>query len=598
MLNPMPPENRLDVPGPTDVTQSRPQGRSRPIEALRLLPNSACRVILGRGVAWLPHIPRLGLRRREALSSALQDEIGTPGYRLRNRRELVALIAVALAFVAYSLVTIARTTFVYEGTRYFTLFDDEMIGMRYARNLVRGDGLVFNPREKVEGITNPLWVGLMALLHLLPISEALISLPVQLMGMLLLGLTGFFTYRIAREVSGDDFAVGLASAVFTLFHYPLLNWSLQGLEVSLIAFLAVWSVWSVLRMEGSGRFSSLPYVLLSVGMLARMDVAVIYAALLAYCVVTDRVNRKRHLTIGVSLLLLSLAAQTVARYLYYGDLLPNTYYLKVGGVPIFVRIARGARVLLASFISLNVAALFVVATICVSRKRKLVFLLIPLLAQAAYSVWVGGDAWEWWGHSGGANRYLSVAMPMFFIVLGYAAKELMSPVFRWSRLKKAAWFGSVAYGVLCLGLLLLTNLSLLEFWVLSRPVPDTEELKWHAKLGLTLKKHTTPSARVAVVWAGALPYFSDRYCVDMLGKCERRIAQLPPRLDMPWGFWPGHAKWDYAGTLNFYKPDLVVELWAKPEEAKQVLEADYHRVEWDGLSVFVRNGTRNVRQLP
>ena len=33
-------------------------------------------------------------------------------------------------------------------------------------------------------------------------------------------------------------------------------------------------------------------------------------------------------------------------------------------------------------------------------------------AQLAYSVWVGGDAWEWWG---GSNRYVSIAMPLFFI---------------------------------------------------------------------------------------------------------------------------------------------------------------------------------------
>ncbi len=35
--------------------------------------------------------------------------------------------------------------------------DDAFISFRYARNLVEGHGLVFNPGEYVEGYTNPLW---------------------------------------------------------------------------------------------------------------------------------------------------------------------------------------------------------------------------------------------------------------------------------------------------------------------------------------------------------------------------------------------------------------------------------------------------------
>src|SRR5689334_9481238 len=36
--------------------------------------------------------------------------------------------------------------------------DDAFISYRYAENLVRGRGLVFNPGERVEGYTNFLWV--------------------------------------------------------------------------------------------------------------------------------------------------------------------------------------------------------------------------------------------------------------------------------------------------------------------------------------------------------------------------------------------------------------------------------------------------------
>lgn len=40
--------------------------------------------------------------------------------------------------------------------------DDAYISFRFARNLVRGEGLVFNPGERVEGYTNFLWTALVA----------------------------------------------------------------------------------------------------------------------------------------------------------------------------------------------------------------------------------------------------------------------------------------------------------------------------------------------------------------------------------------------------------------------------------------------------
>src|SRR6266404_6223228 len=46
--------------------------------------------------------------------------------------------------------------------RYHTC-DDAFISFRYARNLVEGHGLVFNPGERVEGYTNFVWVLLAAL---------------------------------------------------------------------------------------------------------------------------------------------------------------------------------------------------------------------------------------------------------------------------------------------------------------------------------------------------------------------------------------------------------------------------------------------------
>ena len=39
--------------------------------------------------------------------------------------------------------------------------DDAYITMRYARNAAAGEGIVYNPGERVEGYSNPLWLGLL-----------------------------------------------------------------------------------------------------------------------------------------------------------------------------------------------------------------------------------------------------------------------------------------------------------------------------------------------------------------------------------------------------------------------------------------------------
>jgi hypothetical protein len=96
--------------------------------------------------------------------------------------------------------------------------------------------------------------------------------------------------------------------------------------------------------------------------------------------------------------------------------------------------------------------------------------------------------------------------------------------------------------------------------------------------GVLLHEVTTADARIAATAAGALPYFAGRYSIDTLGKCDPVIAHEPPRvgtrLSEALDFVPGHAKWDYAYTLGVLKPDLVIGLGGKREEAVPYLR-DY-----------------------
>src|SRR5687768_397605 len=46
--------------------------------------------------------------------------------------------------------------------------DDSFIHLQFARNLAAGDGLAYNPGERVTGSTAPLWTALLSLGFLLP----------------------------------------------------------------------------------------------------------------------------------------------------------------------------------------------------------------------------------------------------------------------------------------------------------------------------------------------------------------------------------------------------------------------------------------------
>ena len=91
------------------------------------------------------------------------------------------------AFLAIGAVFVARTSLVTTDGRTFTLFDDAMVSMRFARNLAEGHGLVYNAgQHPVEGYTNFLWTLWMAALHLLPVPTRFVPLLVSVSGAVLL----------------------------------------------------------------------------------------------------------------------------------------------------------------------------------------------------------------------------------------------------------------------------------------------------------------------------------------------------------------------------------------------------------------------------
>lgn len=529
----------------------------------------------------------------------------------RQLRNILFGILVA-GYLYYGFQFIQKSAVTAHGQTYYVLFDDAMISMRYAYNLAHGIGLVWNPGEYVEGFTNPLWVGFMAIFHLFPIPANQISFYIQLSGLVFLTINLYFVRKIMEEFTGDLFAM-LAAVAFTAFYGPLNTWSLLGMEVSILTLILSAAVW--IAIHNSSRFTPWPYILLAVATLIRMDMSVPYIIVLGVLWMVQPQYRRQHLAWGLGLLILFLGGQTLARYLYYGEILPNTYYLKIQGFAISLRIFRG----LYAFFHLIYYANWAVFLLPLSlflfhRNWRVTLLFLVIVGQVAYSIYVGGDAWE---HSVSANRYISIAMPLYFVGLAWALDVVLRKVL-------AAWgaasnnvsllFSSRAvYAALFVFILLSFNAQFgewrsIERWQLARRAVFLQGNERNLKIAILLENVTRPGASIAVVGAGSIPYFlPDRVAIDIMGKVDPVIAKGPIRTPngipavaylLPGNenqMRPGHMKWNYAHTLGELKPDVVVSLWDETmDEAEPYLQEYVFATIGDNTSVLLRKGSSNI----
>lgn len=497
------------------------------------------------------------------------------------RNILFALLV--LGYIFYCQRYIAATSFVIEGKTYYVLFDDAMISMRYAYNLAHGDGLVWNPGERVEGITNPLWTGIMALIHFLPIGLNETGLYVQILGASLLTLNLLLVKKLVEHFS-DDIFVMLSAVALTAFYAPLNSFGLLGMEVSLLTLMLTAAV--LLAVKSESRFNFWVYALLAVSTLVRFDMAVPYLVIFAVLFWTQKENRKQHLIWGLGLLILFLGGQSLARFMYYGEWLPNTYYLKVEGWNMTLRLLRGMYAFIQFAYFHNWVLFLLPLTLFLFRRDWKVTLMMMLFAgQIAYSIYVGGDAWE---NHGGANRYIVFAMPLYFIGFSWAAVEWLKRAANSLPLKQQffAEFGWRFVFLILFTFSLLTFNALLgdwksiERWNLARRPDYAAGNDRNLQIAIALDQVTKPGASVAVIGAGTIPYLlPDRYAIDILGKADPYIAHQNVRTpmgipDIP-NMRPGHMKWDYAHTIGKLKPDVIVSLWEGTSEEAAPYIGDY-----------------------
>jgi hypothetical protein len=209
--------------------------------------------------------------------------------------------------------------------------DDAFISFRYALHLVRGDGLVFNAGERVEGYSNPLWTLLMALGLALgcdvePWSVAW-GLVFHAGTLAILAWRAWSTGKAAAE-----WALPLPAAALVAAAHP--DWAVHatsGLETSLYTFLLLGGFVALTGPRCPQ--PALAGALFALAALTRPD-GVLFAGLgLAYAVVEAALARRARPALAFAAgFFVPWAPATLARVVYYGSYFPNTYYAKSGAL--------------------------------------------------------------------------------------------------------------------------------------------------------------------------------------------------------------------------------------------------------------------------
>jgi hypothetical protein len=474
-----------------------------------------------------------------------------------RRPAALALAAVLLAQALIGAHYISRTAIQDGDERVFVLWDDAMISMRYARNLALGHGLVWNPGEQpVQGFTNlGLTLG-MAALHAAGSPRALASLGVQAFALLALIAIAGLSARIVREVSGNAWA-GVGAAAALLACSPHQIYGLQGSDTAFVALLLAAAHARLVRVWlRERRWALEAFAPLLAAVVVRPDASLFPIATISVIALQPDA-RGRALALqplaGLALLWAGLVGFSLA---YYGDPLPNTYYLKATGTPLVEMWMSGLEQL--GFVAVGLAPTLLLAGVAlvfppvlpsaaagpaaVERARPLLWLLGASVALAiAYHVWVGGD----WIREYGSRHWVQV-LPAAFALAAIGAARIAS------QLEGVAASAVAVLAATAAGIAANPAQPAREWFRTSTPTLFHLENQMNFLRSRFLERATRSDARIAVHWGGVGPYFADRPSLDILGRSDRHIAHGHSQV-----FVPGHSKWDWDYVLDLAKPDLI-----------------------------------------
>lgn len=436
--------------------------------------------------------------------------------------------------------------------------EDTYISLRYARNLMDGNGLVWNPGgERVEGITNLLWTLILAGFSWLSgFGLPAVSLALGILCGALTLLVAYLWCRaemIAGGFSWRGATYGALVAPLLLVLAPgFVFYAASGLETPFFALLITGGFYTLSRARSLLWYAA-GGAMLGAAALTRPEGALVLAFGIGACVLASGSGRVRKVAACALPGLAIVLTATLWRLWYYDSPVPNTFFVRAKGLEVLEQwgwpyLAQAA---LASWFP--VAWLLAVGGALLSWKflvRNLAVLsLVPV--WCAYVMYAGGDYMP-------AFRLIVPILPAVYVlaVAGFAWIYRAIPAPAGASLAKLAVLG-------------LPVVAITAFAVLQLPVQLAAErqhkidndrwTEYRRSVGEALESRD-PDALVAANAVGALGYYSDLRILDMLGLNNASIARHGSK--DPEQF-PGHQVGDGRYVLS-REPDYIIPYGIKP----------------------------------
>lgn len=286
--------------------------------------------------------------------------------------------------------------------------DDAYLTFRTIDNFAHGLGLRWNPLERVQVFSDPLWMLLMLVLHALTgefyVTSIAISLALTAAAVLVAG------FRLARTAG-----MASLSLAMLLVSRAFLDYSTGGLENPLTHFLV--AIFLCLALDEARPTAGGIFRLALVGALlatTRLDLVLLIAPLFVWRAASRPASGT---AIAAALGALPLVAWECFSLFYYGFLFPNTAYAKLAhGLPRLEMIQRGLEYLLNSLrFDPPTLAVVVAGVVTAARSRRGPdrAAALGIVLYLAYVVWIGGDFMS--------GRFLSAPFLVAVVLVGRSA---------------------------------------------------------------------------------------------------------------------------------------------------------------------------------
>lgn len=462
------------------------------------------------------------------------------------------------------------------------LVDDAYISFRYAKNLIDGHGLVFNPGEKVEGYTNFLWTIFIALAIKLNADPAVVTVATTL---LLSFIIMFLTAKIAMYSISNSWSTMVMFLVSVSSPFLLYTARGSGMETALFTTLILVVTLTIIKEKWAlaGFFTALT-------MLTRPDGVVLVCVIEIYILYNCFFVTRKY----ISFIKYNIPFTTIFipyfiwRWSYYGYLLPNTFYVKVGGTQ--TQFLRGLEYLWNFGINhfILFSGLFGIIIVFLNIKEKIdqnkLLVINITLMYSLYIIAVGGD---WMP----GFRFGIVLIPFLAISTIWGLSIIADRI---TGLKLPSVITALAlFCGLC-------------FILPKDSVYDGKSLVWYEndivnryrEIGRWINKNTSEYTTIAVSAAGVIPFYADRSTLDILGLNDVYIAHLPVN-NLGSGK-PGHEKFDPDYVME-RKPDVIPWVTAPYVTKHPDFDITYELKNYSGpegrnVQLFVRRDTELVNK--